>query len=370
MAAAVVVDWDTHLFKIGLAGADQPTVFPPILGVPRIYDSPTSTTAKIVGPHDTFIGYDAIARCDKEDLICPFDDNGLITDFESFDKLWNYATNQTQIDDREHWFIIIESPWVTNAQRTQFAQRRFEYDQVPSMLFTLGAPFLLWAQNCNSGIVVDCGNSQHSVIPIFDGFSVRHSLTKTNFGGKHLTDYMCDLLNAKGASLDKQDFLHREIARQCKQQCGVLSLNFLHEVTNESNSSEFQLPDGRVIHCNHSDAMRCGEAIFQPSVLQRENTLGIHEAVRDCIMKCDIYFRPNVLQGIAIDGGSQFRGFPQRLGKELNAQALTPNIYETRTSSWDEASIFGSYLVDYSNLWLTADIYQEFGPSCLHRWVI
>jgi Actin len=71
-----------------------------------------------------------------------------------------------------------------------------------------------------------------------------------------------------------------------------------------------------------TERFRCAEPLFTPPLLGREAG-GVQDIVFGAVAQCDVDMRRDLLSNVVLSGGSTcFRGFPERLEKEL--RALTP----------------------------------------------
>lgn len=62
-----------------------------------------------------------------------------------------------------------------------------------------------------------------------------------------------------------------------------------------------QLPDGQSISVAN-ERFRCPEVLFNPSMLGMD-IVGIHESIYNCIRKCDVDIRKDLLENILLSGG-------------------------------------------------------------------
>ena len=102
---------------------------------------------------------------------------------------------------------------------------------------------------------------------------------------------------------------------------------------------------------------------------------GIHEAIYNSIMKCDICFGYDLYANIVLSGGSTlYPGFNDRMHQEMMAlpgsrsgrriKIVSPP--ERKFSVWIGGSILAS-LSTFQNMWISKQEYDESGPSIVHR---
>lgn len=103
---------------------------------------------------------------------------------------------------------------------------------------------------------------------------------------------------------------------------------------------------------------------------------GLQSMIIESLNDCDIDIRPLLMKNIIITGGhSQYRGFIERLAKELTLTVpysykyklqfnLTPR--ERLFSAWLGGSILSS-TNSFQNMWITKQQYQEYGTGIVHR---
>eukprot|EP00295_Goniomonas_pacifica_P045498 CAMPEP_0175924028 /NCGR_PEP_ID=MMETSP0108-20121206/14878_1 /TAXON_ID=195067 ORGANISM="Goniomonas pacifica, Strain CCMP1869" /NCGR_SAMPLE_ID=MMETSP0108 /ASSEMBLY_ACC=CAM_ASM_000204 /LENGTH=232 /DNA_ID=CAMNT_0017247053 /DNA_START=11 /DNA_END=706 /DNA_ORIENTATION=- len=196
-----------------------------------------------------------------------------------------------------------------------------------------------------------------------------HNIQQLNIGGHHLSDFMMRMITEGGHTVtgncDPADL---------KEKLCFTALDFDDSMqTAESTSSlekSYELPDGKVITLN-TERFRCPEALFQPYLLGMEAP-GIHEALYNSIMRCDIDIRRELFGSVLMAGGtSMFPGIDDRLYKELislspghtGVKVIAIPAADRLQSAWIGGSILAS-LSTAERLWVTKEDYEEMA----HGW--
>ena len=121
-----------------------------------------------------------------------------------------------------------------------------------------------------------------------------------------------------------------------------------------------------------NEQFRCPEALFQPLFLGMEST-GIHEAIYNSIMKCDMEIRKDLYSTVILSGGNTiFQGFTNRMKKKMTSLAppmTRVNIItlpNPKHSVWIGGSILAS-MSTFQKMWISKQEYGEHGPSIVYR---
>ena len=258
--------------------------------------------------------------------------------------------------------------------REKTTQVMFETFFVPAMYIAIQAVLALYASGLTTGFVLDSGHSDTSTLPVYEGCGIKHAIyRRLNLDGETLTYYLMQILTNRGYSFASSAY--REIARDIKEKLCYVAEDFQQEMDISAVSSNVEksyvLPDGQVVTIGN-ERFRCPEALFQPQFIGMESS-GIHEAIYDAIMKCDVDIHKELFGNIILSGGTtMLPGIADRMQKEISTLAppsMKINITappQRRYSVWIGGSILAS-LSTFEQMWISKEEYEEFGPSIIIR---
>jgi actin len=360
---AIVIDNGSCMMKGGYGGDDAPrAVFPSIIGRPRY-----TTVIVGTGQRGHFVGDEAQSHRGVLNIKYPIE-HGIIVDFEDMEKIWHHMFyNELAIAPEEHPILLTEPPLNPKAHREKMTEIMFETFCTPALFIGNQGVLSLYSSGRTDGVIVSSGDGVTFTIPIYQGYCLPHAVNRIDIAGRDLTQYLQTLLTERGYSFTST--AEFEIVRNLKEKLCYISTDFARdlEFSKESNMLEktYELPDGQKVGLGN-ECFRCPEALFQPSFLGLES-MGIHEAVYNSIMKTDIDLRKDLFSHIVLAGGStMFPGMKLRLEAEINSLANSKikviDLPERKYSTWIGGSILAS-LTNFQQMWISKEEYDESGPN-------
>jgi len=284
--------------------------------------------------------------------------------------------------------LLTEPPLNPKANREKLTQIMFENFHCPAMYLAIQAVLALYGAGRLTGVVLDSGDGVTHSVPIYEGYSLPHAITRLDLGGRDLTQYLITLLSDRGFSFTTTR--DRDIVRDIKEKLCYVALDFDAACKAAADSGEVEIrrkddglmfSDGQVVNLPNEERFRCPEALFRPVLMGRESD-GIHKLVHESIQRCDADIRTELYGNIVLVGGStMFEGLAERLEKEIRGLAAPAESTSTAATStkikvialperkylvWIGGSILAS-LQSFDTQWIELDEYNESGPEIVNR---
>ena len=327
-------------------------------------------------PKSSYVGNEAQLRKGILHLAYPIE-HGIVRNWHDMEMLWQHVfVDELAVRAEDHALLMTEAPLNPKANREQMSQLVFETFQFPLFYIELQPILAFYASNSKTGIALESGDGTTSVVAIYDGYVLPHSMARQDLAGHDLTDYLTKLLMERGYAFVST--AERELVRDIKEKLCHVSLDFEKELETAAadtadTTKEYELPDGQKIYIGNEQFRVC-EALFRPAMLGRTSQ-GVHELIFSSLMKCDLDMRRELCANVVLSGGtSSHPGFDERVESELTAM-VTPGI-QVKTKGgagadrvnlvWQGGSILATSSL-FPTMCVTRQEYDEHGSSIMHR---
>lgn len=244
-------------------------------------------------------------------------EHGIVTDWNDMERIWSYIYSKDQLStfSEEHPVLLTEAPLNPRKNREKSAEMFFETFNVPALYVSMQAVLSLYATGRVTGVVLDSGDGVTHAVPIYEGFSMPHSIMRVDLAGRDVTRHLKFLIRKEGFYF--RTSAEFEIVRTIKEKVCYLSNNPLKEENMEvDNKYLYTLPDGNTLEIGQA-RFRAPEILFRPDIIGEECE-GLHEVLMHSIQKSDMDLRKMLFQNIVLSGGSTlFKGFGDRLLSEI-----------------------------------------------------
>lgn len=365
---AVVIDNGTGMLKAGYAGEMEPRAV-----VPMILGRPKHVKLLLDNADQCFVGDVAGGKRGALTLSYPIV-NGIVRNWDDLETIWYHVfTNELRILPENHPILLTESPQNPRSNREKMAEIMFESFGVPALYISIQAVLSLYASGRTTGMVLDCGEGVTNWVPVYDAYVIPNGIIRRNLAGRDVTNYLKLLLTERGHKFVTT--CEHEIARDVKENICYVSIDYETELkrsySNNSCELNYRLPDGQLLRIGN-ERFRAPELLFKPKLAGLEYP-GVHKTTLESITQCGMDVRKSFFSNLILTGGgSMFKGFPERLHREL--QALVPsgvNVKilaspERKYSVWIGGAVLAS-LSSFNEMWVTRDEYDEVGPSVVHQ---
>jgi len=360
----VVIDNGSGMIKAGFAGDQVPkSYFYNYIGRPK---HEKVMAGALDG--DTFIGSKAQQHRGLLSIHYPME-HGIVTDWNDMERVWQYVYSKDELNTypEDHPVLLTEAPLNPRQNRERAAEIFFETFNVPAFYVSIQAVLSLYAAGRTTGVVLDSGDGVTHAVPIYEGFSLPHSIIRSDIAGRDVTRYLQLLLRKEGFIFKTS--AESEIVKNIKEKMCYLSLNSKEDT--ETDKKSYMLPDGRSIVIG-ATKHKAPEILFNPNLIGEEG-MGIHEVLNNSITKCDLDLRRSMYQNIVLSGGSTLvKGFGDRLlsevkhvaPKDVKIKMLASQ--ERLYSTWIGGSILAA-LDTFKKMWASKREYEECRHRCLNK---
>ncbi|EFC39540.1 hypothetical protein NAEGRDRAFT_72728 [Naegleria gruberi] len=361
----LIVDNGSFKIKLGYSNSELPLDFPTLLGKPKqIYNW------QGYGDKGDYVGEDAANKGGIIQARYPME-YGIITDWDDMTRIWNYGFNKFNGSREDELILMSENCGVPKSHREKMTQIMFEDFNFGGMYVALQGVLALYGSGNTTGVVLDGGESCTRAIPIYEGHALHNSVLELKFVSRDvIVDNMVELF--KSRNYEFRTTSEKRIVREIKELFGYVALNYEEELklSEESILIDYELPDGTIINIG-KERFKSTEVLFSPNIFGMEEA-GVAEIVFNSIGKSDLDMRREFFSNIVLAGGTtMFRGFAERMHKELSELAPTMKIHvkdlpNRNYLTWKGGCIFAS-LSNFNNMCIKREEYEESGPTIVHR---
>lgn len=365
---AVVIDNGSGVMKAGVAGEEAPRAcFPAVVGLPKYQEIDSSDERKF------YMGQDAIQKRGVLALEYPLE-GGVVRNWDWMTRLWFHCYNvELKIEAEAQPVLVTEAALNPRRNREEMAEVFFERLRVPAFYVYPQAVLALYAAGRMTGLVADSGDGVTHVVAVYDGYSIRHAVSRMDVAGRSLTGFLQRHAAEDGLTLASG--AERDIARHIKETRCYCAQDFEAEVrefeARGGKRVEYEMPDGQRVQLG-SVVVRTPECLLQPRLLGAD-VPGLHRQIFDSAQRADVDLRRELLENVTLSGGStMFPGLPERLGRELGA--LAPPALKVRVTApperkfsiWIGGSVLAA-LATFQASWISRAEFEEAGAAIVHR---
>lgn len=367
----VVLDIGQFSSKIGFAGGDTPSqVFLTMVGKPKYQNIGVNYEARESQKNELYVG-DEIQSIGLYKIFHPIE-KGIIVDWKHFAHIIDYIFYNLRVDPTLVYVLFAIHPLFPNKDLEKIFELFLERYQCMAFYPVLDSMLTLYSGGFQTGLIVEIGDSNTRIVPIYEGYKLEHSVKILDNGGRVLTRYMEQILESIGWSVDSS--IRRELVRALKERACFVSLDYKEDLKRiEQYEKEYTLPDGSTISLSKERFM-VPELLFNPPDELEAEKLPV--AIMDVIDSCDLDIRPDLLNNIFLSGGgSMFPNLKSRMYQELELELTRRKKQnqiiriiapmERTFSVWIGGSIL-AMIPEFSENWITRAKYLKEGiPSNL-----
>ena len=354
-------DFGSSSSKVGYSGEDLPrSVFSSLVGS----YGPDSTNISKKDREKVFVGDQQIYKWRPGmELQSPFTDGGLIDNWDLLQNLWDHSYHSVlHVDPKEHPLLFCEPSWNTKELREKLCEVAFESYGVPAFYLGRSASLAAFASGRPSALVVDCGSTMTSVVPVHDGYVCQQAIERAPLGGDFVSAQVEHYLTAQkgikivpqykvlskkpvdcGATADyvavsrpnTTDSFHRfaveGVLHEFKQAVAHVHDTQLTDINASRKAPKnYEFPNGYNAifsgdRFSPAEGLFDASRVLNPSSDDNNSNVTIKSLIHSSVAKCDVDLR-NLLYGnvVITGGGSMLPGFADRLYHELHIEA--PNV--------------------------------------------
>eukprot|EP01124_Arcella_intermedia_P029825 TRINITY_DN6394_c0_g1_i4.p1 TRINITY_DN6394_c0_g1~~TRINITY_DN6394_c0_g1_i4.p1 ORF type:complete len:210 (-),score=56.62 TRINITY_DN6394_c0_g1_i4:173-802(-) len=203
--------------------------------------------------------------------------------------IWSHILyDELKVVPEEMPVLHSDPPLNPKGDREKMTQIMFETFKIPAIYVARQPVLALYSSGRTTGVVVEVGEGNSHVLPIYEGYGIMSCIQKMDTSGAHISSYLSDLLKEKGHDLSHE----KEVVQEMKEKVGYVAVDYSKELCKppETIKTVYQLPDGHKITLG-TERFKCTEALFCPSHVGKEGP-GLAEVIHNTILMTDVDLIP------------------------------------------------------------------------------
>lgn len=315
-SSPVVLDVGSFMSKAGFAGDDAPRELnQSVVGRVKHPGPPCMLSASGVPQRTTYVGAEAYSKSGILNLTWPVD-HGVVVEWNAFEQLVDHTLAGLQATLPAPIFLA-EAPGTSAADRQRMGELMFERFNASELCTRDASLWALHAAGKDTGCVVDFGEHECRVNPIYKSHVQSHAVTRLPVGASQLLQFL------------------RQLLKKSEQQCTVIGAQQIKEtmlcVSRDGEAGlqaagtptrlyEPEGPDDDTCAVDGStERFQVPEALFRPALLALDAP-GLVGCIAASMDLCDFGVRREIIGSVLLCGGlSQRAGLRDRLLCELRA---------------------------------------------------
>lgn len=376
---ALIIDNGGSHIKIGLACLDDtlsaistPLVIPNAIARPG---KGASIPPGIIGtskrPHGYLIGSEIHRMHNFSEMVLkrPIE-RGFISTWDLQADIWRAAFNDLDVLDKCEDLVAVVGEAMAAPVKAREAMDEMVFEEFGFKAYAAG-PSERWAGGGCTGVILDCGFSRCTAVPVICGRELAFCARRLSLGGKALTNYLKETVSFRSWNMMDETVIINAV----KERLCFVSLNYMSDLARCKRDKwflgrEYVLPDySRELSdpLGHLKTAKVGngsangvdqeeqvlvmnnericipEALFNPGDIGM-NQAGIADLVVQAVEASPVHLRPDLYANVLLSGGCcTLPNFEQRLFHEMRPSV--PSQYDVITKKSarpDLATFYGA----------------------------
>merc|ERR1719245_1773872 len=192
--------------------------------------------------------------------------HGVITKLEDMVTLWEHVYQLMSVQSSDHPVLLTEAPMNPKNNRNHMIEQFFEKFHVPAVFVAEQAILALYASGRTTGVVLDSGHGVTHCVPVFEGFSLPHAITRMDVAGADVTEHLNRILKKSGVNFHTS--AEMQTVQDIKEKvCRVRLTTKKHSGLSVDDAENYTpaiytLPDGKKIQIGQTTREGAPEVLF------------------------------------------------------------------------------------------------------------